>query len=41
MVRINVRVQRTNILCAGELARPSEGVFVHSNKVRYMSDLAV
>ena len=27
MVGINVRVQRPNILCAGELARPYEGVF--------------
>ena len=40
MVGINVRVRRPNILCAGELARPSEGVFLHSSKARYVSDLA-
>ena len=40
MVGINVRVRCPNILCAGELARPSEGVFFHSNKARYVTDLA-
>ena len=40
MVGISVRVRRPHTLCAGELARPSEGVFLHSNKARHTSDLA-
>ena len=40
MVGINVRVRHPIILSAGELATPSKGVFLHSNKARYMSDLA-
>ena len=40
MVGFIVRVRCPNILCAGELTRPSDGVFLHSNRARYMSDLA-
>ena len=34
VVGISVLVRRLNILCAGELSRPSVGVFLHVNKAR-------